>query len=66
MNRCNQCGIELHEAFTLCPHHHVHNDPGWAATNRIMCDFVHRGLVPQRVAPANGEDDFRRCLSEAA
>ena len=66
MNRCNQCGIELPEALTLCPHHHLPNDQGWAATNRIMCDFVHRGLVPWRVPPAGREDDLGRCFHEAA
>jgi hypothetical protein len=25
-------------------------DDGWAAGNRIMCDFVHRAIVPKRLA----------------
>lgn len=27
--------------------------PDWAKTNRIMCDFFHRGIVPPR--PENEE-----------
>jgi hypothetical protein len=66
MNRCNQCGIELSGAFTLCPHHHLHDDPGWAATNRIMCDFVHRALEPPRLPSAGHADDVARCFDEVA
>lgn len=66
MNRCNQCGIELLAAFTLCPHHYLNTDAGWATTNRIMCDFVHRGLAPAPVPPASREDELGRCLYEAA
>ena len=66
MNRCDQCGGELPGAFMLCPHHYLGDDPGWAATNRIMCDFVHRGFVPQRLEPGGREDDLRRCFHQAA
>jgi hypothetical protein len=24
---------------------------GWAAENRIMCDLLHRGIVPPRLPP---------------
>ncbi len=65
MNRCCACGIELSEAMTLCPHHHFH-DAGWAATNRIMCELLHRGLVPPRVPPADREEEFCGCFQEAA
>ena len=40
----------------MCPHH---TDDGfvstWAAGNRIMCDFFHRGVVPRRVLD-DGDD----------
>ena len=48
MSRCAQCGFELEASFELCPHHHV-RDEDWAASNRIMCDFLHRGKEPARL-----------------
>ena len=65
MNRCASCGAEVSEAVSLCQHHHAH-DIGWAATNRIMCDFVHRGAVPPRVSAPERDHDLRGCLQEAA
>ena len=66
MNRCDQCGSELAGAFTLCPHHYLHQDVGWATTNRVMCDFLHRGVVALRLSPDDREDDLYRALHEAA
>jgi hypothetical protein len=51
--------------MNLCPHHHV-PETGWAATNRIMCDFVHRGIVIRRVPVAAREAEIRGCLQEVA
>jgi len=65
MNRCASCATELPRAMTLCVHHHFH-DAGWAVTNRIMCDFIHRGLIPARVSALDREDELRGCLQEAA
>jgi hypothetical protein len=65
MARCASCGIALSEAMPLCPHHHA-RDNGWAETNRIMCDFVHRGVVPPRLRTAERDEDPRRSLQEAA
>jgi hypothetical protein len=64
MNRCALCGTEVREAVHLCQHHHV-QDIGWAATNRIMCDFLHRGMPPLRVSAPERDQD-RGCLQEAA
>jgi hypothetical protein len=30
----------------------------WAAENRIMCDFIHRGIVPPRLPAAERADDL--------
>lgn len=36
----------------LCAGHHAGAETGWAAVNRIMCDFLHRGVAPPRLEPA--------------
>lgn len=34
----------------LCDFHtHVPDGDDWAQSNRLMCDFLHRGIVPVRV-----------------
>ena len=46
---CALCGLRLANADgDLCAHHMFGGgDAGhWATGNRIMCDFVHRGIVP--------------------
>jgi len=65
MNRCASCGAELSDTLHLCPHHHV-QEHGWAATNRIMCDLLHRGVVPPRVRTADRDEAFRGCLQAVA
>lgn len=65
MNRCDACGVELPERMTMCLHHDSH-EPAWAVTNRIMCDFLHRGVVPARLAPAARAEELRGCLVEVA
>ena len=51
---CVLCGVRLVGGATLCPHHVQVAGAGWAATNRIMCDLLHRGVAPphEDVAPA--------------
>lgn len=50
MSLCASCGLQLSGDAALCPHHHVnYSGEDWAAGNRIMCDFFHRGIVPPRV-----------------
>ena len=29
----------------LCSHHGVEYGDDWARENRVMCDFIHRGIV---------------------
>lgn len=50
MSLCVSCGLQLAGEASLCPHHHSAFSDDWAAVNRIVCDFVHRGLLPPRVA----------------
>ena len=49
MSLCASCGLQLAANTSLCPHHHAAHADGWAEANRILCDFVHRGIVPRRV-----------------
>jgi hypothetical protein len=65
MNRCASCGVEVSETIALCQHHYI-PDTGWAATNRMMCDFLHRCVAPPRVPAAEREHDLPGHLQEAA
>jgi hypothetical protein len=65
MNRCALCNTEIPAGSSLCPHHDV-SEIGWAASNRIMCDFLHRGRVPPRVSARDRDEDLRGCLQEVA
>ena len=49
---CASCGVL--EASGLCAQH---ASPGgdWAATNRVMCDGLHRDRWPARLAAADRE-----------
>jgi hypothetical protein len=57
MSRCASCGIELHSDLTLCPHHRYAYRDDWAAANRIMCDFFHRGKIPRRLTRSERDDE---------
>jgi hypothetical protein len=41
---CACCGQTLGGSADLCPHHTL-QESDWATDNRIMCDFIHRGIV---------------------
>jgi hypothetical protein len=56
MSVCASCGSQLSDGSSLCRHHHVASEDGWAAGNRILCDLLHRGVVPSRLSPDQRED----------
>jgi hypothetical protein len=58
MSLCALCGFEMSGSFALCPHHHCIREHGWAETNRIMCDLVHRGKVPPRLPETQREEEL--------
>jgi hypothetical protein len=58
MSVCVLCAAELGGDANLCGHHHSFPVSDWAAENRIMCDFIHRGIVPPRLAEAQRADDL--------
>jgi hypothetical protein len=59
MSACAQCGSETGTDRALCSFHHdssVWDD--WAKANRIMCNLLHRGVEPERLTPAERDDQF--------
>ena len=58
MSLCAACGLPLFGEVALCPHHHCAYGDDWAASNRIMCNFIHRGVVPPRVLPGERNEDL--------
>ena len=49
MSLCPVCGHLMLAPGPMCSYHAATGGLDWAAGNRIMCDFVHRGIV-RRVA----------------
>jgi hypothetical protein len=58
MSACAQCGLPLGHDVGLCQHHLVASADGWAAVNRIMCDFLHRRKPLPRLRRSEREDDY--------
>jgi hypothetical protein len=48
MSLCVECGYPTFEPEGLCAHHGIGYGDNWAMANRIMCDFLHRGIVSAR------------------
>lgn len=65
MGLCASCGLSLSGDATLCPHHHAVYGDEWAAANRIMCDFLHRGVLPLRLTKRDRDDDIMECHTDA-
>jgi len=42
---CAHCGQPTFDSGGLCTYHNPSHGGDWAEGNRIMCDFVHRGIV---------------------
>lgn len=53
MSLCASCGLPLSSDAGICPHHHAVYGDEWAASNRVHCDFFHRGIVPERLPEAD-------------
>ena len=56
MIACVLCGSEASEGGALCAHHLFGIPDEWATSNRIMCDFLHRGVIPRRLSREERED----------
>jgi len=44
MSLCVHCGQPVLERGGLCTYHLTGHCDDWATGNRIMCDFLHRGI----------------------
>ena len=55
MPLCVQCGVPATGSAEICSHHALSHGDDWAKANRIMCDFLHRGIIPPAL-PAEHED----------
>ena len=44
MSLCAYCGQATSDDRGFCAYH-AFGDGDWATSNRIMCDFIHRGIV---------------------
>jgi hypothetical protein len=42
---CAYCGYAIVGSSGICPFHSDAEADDWARQNRIMCDFIHRGVV---------------------
>lgn len=45
MSLCVHCGQPTLGPDDFCAHHTSGHGDDWATGNRIMCDFLHRGIV---------------------
>jgi hypothetical protein len=54
MTLCVLCAQATLGDQNLCVFHTHGDGTDWATWNRIMCDFLHRGIVPY--APPEGPD----------
>ena len=52
MNHCIYCGYLIPEG-EMCGHHTVSYGEGWAKSNRIQCDFFHRGIIRKNMILVN-------------
>jgi hypothetical protein len=55
---CVQCAQPVIGPGEFCAYHTFSQGDDWAAGNRIMCDFLHRGIVaptPPELADASVE-----------
>lgn len=50
MNICLVCGMTVPAGTAVCPGHEIVADRAWSQSNRIICDFVHRGKEPPRLS----------------
>jgi hypothetical protein len=69
MSRCAYCGQPTVGAGPICVGHDMPDRDDWATANRMMCDFVHRGVVspmPRRSEPCPIEVLLERRTPEPA
>ena len=67
MSLCALCGQPTLGAEGICLFHFFRAaDDDWATANRLMCDFLHRGIVPPALSePPDGFEALLEVLDEA-
>ena len=63
MSLCVQCAQPMLGSGEFCIHHLAAHADGWATGNRLMCDFLHRGIVPP--IPPGIADPLEQLLDDA-
>lgn len=63
MSLCATCGVPLAGDRELCPHHACVYGDDWAASNRMWCAFIHRGVALPR--PERDGDQWLEMLRTA-
>lgn len=47
---CPVCGCAVSDSAMCANHTYAQDSEGdWAANNRAMCNYIHRGIIPQRL-----------------
>ena len=62
MSLCVQCAQPTLGSSEHCAHHFAAHADDWATGNRLMCDFLHRGIVP--ATPPGIADPFEQLLDD--
>ena len=63
MSLCAQCGHPTFRSENLCLYHSASCGDDWARGNRLMCDFLHRGIVsPPRTSDGRTAGDQAELL----
>lgn len=51
---CAQCGLnDVHSELCV---HHISGEESWGRGNKIICDLLHRGIVPTRLSVEQRQD----------
>jgi hypothetical protein len=56
MTLCSLCGLIVSSDQAnvgICYFHHYSHGDDWARSNKVLCDFFHRGVVPPRIEKGN-------------
>lgn len=58
MRLCPYCGVEVLGDDGVCAHHAAVHGDEWHVSNRVMCDLLHRGIVPERLPEPQRADEY--------
>lgn len=53
---CPACG-QSNLDRVICAHHES-GEKAWSATNKVICDLLHRHVSPDRLSARDREDEF--------